>query len=280
MADAEGVPAEDGAPPPADAEAAPAEAAPPQGVPASELGATAPLPEDFMLPPLRMAETPRGKKGGWRPKGKWDSSTSRLERTTAVYDPVDDKHLRREFRVGIRKTVHGLADARSHQYERDQHRLIEQAYKAAETGERNSQLKNLADAQPYLFKRTWELWPSEEKYYPTTINAGGADLCPIRRRMVVVPPKHHVPCESLSTTGLTHEDFEPVHHRYTPYAVDSSSVVSGHTARLLSPSATARSQESEWGRSTLSKFSSLSGLTAGSRAFARRRTVCVPPAMS
>ncbi|XRB03386.1 hypothetical protein NFJ02_17g27400 [Pycnococcus provasolii] len=256
------------------------------------------------LPPLRQLTSSASGQAGmkslsagngrkWKPAKPWDSSSSRLERTTAVYDAASDKYISAGFRAGIRRTLNATSNTKSHAVERDQHRLVEQAYLAAERVERDGQLAGLTTEQPLMYKRTWDLWPTQERYYPSTLSAGGSDLCPIRRRMVVVPPKDHVPCESLSTTGFSAADFQSRRGRFTPYAsVDGRSQMGASTfAEPFSPAATtgaatsrslnfSEDAESEWGRSSLSRFSSLSGLSAGAFAQTRRRTVVVPAAMS
>mmetsp|Transcript_11386 Transcript_11386/g.35987 ORF Transcript_11386/g.35987 Transcript_11386/m.35987 type:complete len:189 (-) Transcript_11386:339-905(-) len=138
----------------------------------------------------------------WKPVAPFDPSSSISERVTLTYDVMSDPHLPEEYKSHITsRKGDELYQANTFTVENDRKEKLISSAKASQHVERRKQLERLYEGRVELFERIWTLWPDYFAYYPSIISAGGSELCPVKRRMQIEPPKNRVPNQSLLLTG-------------------------------------------------------------------------------
>eukprot|EP00241_Pyramimonas_parkeae_P010477 CAMPEP_0114256374 /NCGR_PEP_ID=MMETSP0058-20121206/18114_1 /TAXON_ID=36894 /ORGANISM="Pyramimonas parkeae, CCMP726" /LENGTH=248 /DNA_ID=CAMNT_0001370927 /DNA_START=57 /DNA_END=803 /DNA_ORIENTATION=- len=138
--------------------------------------------------------SPTKKPRSWRPDKPFDSTNSVSERTTTIYSAMQDKHLYPKYRKSC-----GNLENKSSKYASLRDKQEETLHKKKQVVEeqRKIQLERLQEFRPELYERTWELQHEQRAYYPSTLSAGGAELCPIKRKQQINPPKDVVDNQSL-----------------------------------------------------------------------------------
>eukprot|EP00873_Tetraselmis_striata_P006579 jgi/Tetstr1/426843/TSEL_017058.t1 len=133
----------------------------------------------------------------WRPAAPFDSSSSRAESTTLSYDASKDMHLPKDYRLRVRtaREKNTLKDDYARAADKVTHQMVRDKQQTAAVKSRSLMRRYAGSAK--LYSRTWDIWPNEAAYYPTSTGAGGADMNAIQRSMSVNKPSVSVPCASV-----------------------------------------------------------------------------------
>mmetsp|Transcript_39914 Transcript_39914/g.55490 ORF Transcript_39914/g.55490 Transcript_39914/m.55490 type:complete len:212 (+) Transcript_39914:374-1009(+) len=144
----------------------------------------------FSTSPRKRSRAPRV----WTPDKPFDSSSSVKELTTRIYSTTDDPHLSPMYRRRCKELEKKSA---SFAEQRDRLDELNIERRMQETDHRGGQLTRMYESRPELYERTWGLLPDQRAYYPSTLSAGGSELCPIKRTQQIDPPLDHVDNQSL-----------------------------------------------------------------------------------